>query len=238
MKRLIAAGLCLCAGWAQADDFDLGPLVAQEDFKNIATDLSASLNYKALGPVDAGGITGFSAGVFAAYAPTEFPESWDRATGEEVDFTGMVGLAATKGLPFDIDVGATYAEIPNTDASLIGAELRYAILAGSAVTPALAVRAAYSKLSGVDEFDYKSMSLDISVSKGFLIAAPYAGIGRIQSTMTPKGNLDATLDEEEIKATRIFAGVRLSFLPLIAITPEYERIGDNSSYNLRLGVSF
>lgn len=237
MRILTAVLLISVSSLALADDFDFGP-TTQENFQGIAKDLAASLNYKALGPAEAGGITGFSIGAFASYAPTEHPAAWQNATGQDVDATGMVGLAATKGLPLDIDVGVTYAKVPHTEASLTGFELRYALLAGSTVSPALAIRAAYSKLNGVDDFDYDSKSLDISISKGFLFASPYLGVGRIESTMTPKGSLDLAVDEEEIKETRVFAGIRLSFLPLLAITPEYERIGEVSSYNLRLGVSF
>lgn len=239
MRMLTAALLLSVPAMALADDFDINPATLQSDFRLIAEDLGSTLGYKALGPAEAGGITGFSVGAFAAYSPTENPEAWKRATlGNEVDATGMTGLVATKGLPFDIDVGVLYAKVPHTDASLTGVEVRYALLAGSTVTPALAIRASYTTLGGVDQFDYDSKSIDISISKGFLIAAPYAGIGRVRSTMTPKGSLAATLSEEEIDATKFFAGLRLSFLPLIAITPEYERVGDVSSYNLRFGVSF
>jgi len=236
MRTLTAVLLMSVSSLALADDFDFGATL-QPDFRAIAEDLSATLNYKALAPAEAGGITGFSIGAFASYAPTEHEQAWRNATGGDVDATGLVGLAATKGLPFDIDVGVSYAQIPSTEASLTGFELRYALLAGSTVSPALAVRAAYSKLSGVEDFDYHSKSLDISISKGFLIAAPYLGVGRIESTMSPKGSI-SFLQEEEIKATRLFAGIRLSFLPLLALTPEFERVGDVSSYNLRLGVSF
>jgi hypothetical protein len=240
MRRLAAAALLSLSAPVMADDFDFAASISQADFRAIAEDLSASLGYKALGPAEAGGITGFSIGAFAAYAPTESPEAWRNATlGNKVDATGMVGLIASKGLPFDIDVGALYAEVPNTEARLTGFELRYALLAGSAVSPTLALRASYTKLGGVDDFDYETQGLDLSISKGFLVAAPYAGIGLVKSTMTLKGIAVVGGDqEEEVEDTRLFAGVRLSLLPLLAITPEFERIGKVSSYNLRLGLSF
>lgn len=241
MRNLMAVLLVSASGVAVADDFQFG-VVSPQDFKNIATDLSGSLGFKATGPAEAGGITGFSVGAFAAYSPTEFPQSWKAATlGNEVDATGMIGLIASKGLPFDIDVGALYAEVPHTEARLTGFELRYALLAGSTVSPALAIRASYTRLGGVDDFEYETKGLDISISKGFLFATPYAGVGRVEATMTPRGGFAAAnpaLGEAEVKETRLFAGLRLSFLPLLSITPEFERVGEVSSYNLRLGVSF
>jgi hypothetical protein len=239
MRFTVAIALLSISFSTFADDFDFSPVIAQQDFTAIAEDLSASLGYKALGPAEAGGITGFSVGAFAAYAPTESPEAWQRVAGTKVDATGLVGLIASKGLPFDIDVGALYAEVPNTSASLTGFELRYALLAGSAVSPALALRASYSKLSGVDDFDFKSQGIDLSLSKGFLIASPYAGIGLVKTNMRLKGvTVTGGDNEEEVEETRLFAGLRLSLLPLIAITPEFERVGKVSSYNLRVGVSF
>ena len=44
--------------------------------------------------------------------------------------------------------------VPNSDIKLMGFEARYALLEGSAATPALGLRAAYSKLSGVDQLDF------------------------------------------------------------------------------------
>ena len=77
----------------------------------------------------------------------------------------MPKLHITKGLPYNIDIGASMA-VPNSDIKLMGFEARYALLEGSAATPALGLRAAYSKLSGVDQLDFNSKSL--LVVSGFL----------------------------------------------------------------------
>lgn len=241
MRILVVAVLMSASVVAMADDFDLEPLVTNEDFRAIAEDLSGTLNYKALGPVDAGGITGFSIGAYVTYSETEHPDAWRRVTLGDVDEIGLVGLRVTKGLPFDIDVGVSYSEVPGTDAKFTGAEVRYALMPGSTVTPALALRATYSTLTGVDEFDYETTSIDLSLSKGFVIAAPYVGIGRNESRMTPKGSLAATspnLREEKVSETRVFAGLRLTLFPLLSLTPEFEKVGEVTSYNLRVGVSF
>lgn len=234
---MVFTAVLLAAGAARADDFEL-VAASQTQFRGIAEDVTGALSPKALHSAEAGGLTGFSVGAFASYTPTENPDAWKFATGgNEVDAIGMTSLVASKGLPFNVDVGLFYGQVPGTDAKLTGGEVRYAFLPGSLVLPALALRVAVTSMSGVDDLDFKSTSIDLSLSKGFPLLTPYAGVGRVSGKVTPKGSL-ALLKEEKVEETRLFVGAKLTLFPLFAITPEYERIGDSTSYNLRLGLSF
>lgn len=233
------AALTLLPQAAQAGDFDFDftPAPQQDDFKSVVEDIGAAFNSKSLAPAEAGGITGFAIGAFASYVETQDSGAWNRLIGEEVNEIGLVGLVAQKGLPFGIDVGLAYSQVPNEDAKLFGAELRYAILEGGIATPALALRGSYSALSGVDEIDYDSYGIDASISKGFGPLTPYAGVGYVWSTFSVKDDAaDALLDDEDVKESRIFVGLRLS--ALFGITPEYERVGDHDVFNLRVGFAF
>lgn len=228
-----AAALLLGSGAAIADDFDLiGG--SQEDFSDVAEDITAALNYKALGPAEGDGLLGFSIGAFGSYVPVKNDEAWQNLTGEDIGEIGMVGINATKGLPFGLDVGAFYTEIPGAGANLFGAELRYSIWDGGVASPALAIRGTYTQLSGVEDVDYESVGIDLSISKGFVFLTPYGGVGMVF------GSLEETADEvdfakEDVDATRIFAGLRMS-LGFMSLTPEYERIGDNDAFNLRVSI--
>lgn len=234
MKIKYALLLLLLPLMTQAKDLELiGG--SQADFRNISKDIVATIDYKALGPAEAGGLTGFSVGTFATYVTVDNEASWTTATGEDIDELGLVGIQANKGLPFDIDVGAYFSAIPTTSVKVYGAELRYAFLPGSAVLPAVAIRGTYSKLTGIDNFDVDSKSVDLSVSKGFAFVTPYAGVGRVFGTSDPDAS--SGLTKEDIEATKLFAGVRFGF-GLFEMTPEYTRIGDNNAYNLRLGLGF
>ena len=232
-KTLTALTLLGVAATASANDFEIVFNPAQSDFREVAEDVTAALNYKALGPAEAAGIVGFSGGVFVTYAPVENKDAWRNLTGQNVEEIGMVGLNATKGLPFGIDVGAFYSQVPSTDAKVYGAELRYTILDGGVATPAIAVRTSYTKMTGVDDFDFDALNADISISKGFTFITPYAGIGHV------RGNVDTNqqlgLEKEKVEEERIFLGARFT-IGLMAITPEYERVGDNNVYNLRLSL--
>lgn len=244
MRRLLAAVLTLSTvpgAWAASADFDFScqnaPLDCQQQFRGVVEDTRAALNYKALGPAEATGLLGFGIGAFATYTETENPGAWRSLTGSDVDQVGMVGVVAHKGLPFGIDLGAFYTTVPGADVDVFGAEVRYAILEGGVASPALAVRGSYTATSGIDDLKYRSYGLDVSLSKGLTFVTPYVGAGYVWATATPEGTLATQLDEEDVSSERFFVGARFSLL-LLEITPEYERIGDNNTYNLRVGFSF
>lgn len=215
-------------------DFDIQPGVTQDDFESVAEDVMALLNAKTLTPAEPMGVTGFGIGVYGSYVETKSSGAWQRVTGQDVDEIGMVGVIAQKGLPLGIDVGASYAWVPDSDVELFGAELRYALLEGGVATPAIGLRGSYSKLSGVDEVDFDSHGIELAISKGFGPLTPYAGVGQVWSEVDPDSEFG--LDKEKVDDTRFFVGLRLS--ALIGLTPEYERIGDRDVLNLRFGFAF
>jgi hypothetical protein len=234
---ILAVLLLFVAGLAQAKDVDIEG-GSQGEFDAIAEDLVAAIDYKAAGPSEATGLTGFGLGLVTTYVPVESSD-WQNVTGSEFDAIGMVGLQATKGLPFNIDVGAFYATAPGSNVDAIGGEIRYAILPGSTVAPAVAVRLSYVTVSGIDDFDLDSMSYDVSVSKGFGPFTPYAGVGRVDGSADPSAAVTTAtgIDESEVKETKLFAGARLT-LGIIEFTPQYTKLGDANSYTLRMGFSF
>lgn len=236
MRVLAALGLALAASAVQAQDFSFVPNPQQADFQKVSEDVIGVLGYKALGPSEAGGVTGFSIGAYGSYASTQDKGAWRRLTGEEVDAVGVVGLSARKGLPFGIDLGAMYSQVPGTDAKLYGGEIRWAPLPGGTATPAVAVRGSYTKLTGEDDIDADAKSVDVSVSKGFLFVTPYAGLGYVWGSVTPSRRF-ATLREVEVNDARFFAGARVT-LGFLELTPEYEKIGESNVFNFRLSLGF
>ncbi len=238
MNRLthsLACACCLMAGPAFAgSDFDIvNP--DQGAFESVSKDLVAAYSYKALGPAEATGLTGFSIGGYATYLSVDSKDAWRSLTGDSVSGLAQAGLIVQKGLPFGIDVGAFYSSIPQASAQLFGAEIRYAILEGGVATPALAIRGGYTTATGIDDFDFSTYSLDATVSKGFAFVTPYAGVGYVWGRVDPDRSI--ALDREDVNQARFYAGVRVSFL-LLGITPEYERSGSRDSFNLRVGFGF
>lgn len=244
MRRLVLLAVVAALSTpAFADDFDLdGSDIRQADFRSAAEDVAALLSYKALNPAEATGITGFGIGAFASYVSVDDENAWARLTGDDQSGIGLAGVAVHKGLPLDLDLGAYYAVVPGTDARIVGGELRWALLPGSIALPAIALRGGYTQLSGIDDVDADAFSADVSISKGFALFTPYAGVGYVWSDFDPRDGILALdtlqpLQNEKVEEARLFAGLRLA-LGLFEITPEFERLGDRSAYNLRLGLSF
>lgn len=233
--RLALAGLALIsAGAAHALSFDIQAPNPQ-DFRSVAKDLTAAIDYKALDGAAPGGLTGFSIGTFGSYSATRDSGAWQRLTGDKVDAVGLVGLRASKGLPFGLDVGGFYTRLPGSDATAWGGEVRYAILSGSVATPAVAVRGTYSRASNTGDFDYRSYGADVSISKGFLFLTPYSGVGYVRSDTRTDARFG--LDPARINQAKFFTGVRFNLL-LIGGTLEYERLGSNNVFSLKGGISF
>ena len=185
MKKLFVL-LGLVAGFSQtataADFTQLGAIGGQANFRLLSEDFGSALSYKPVTPAEPLGITGFDIGIEAT--TTDISKSGavlKTATNGALDVTRLVipKLHVAKGLPFGIDVAASIASVPSTDIKLIGGELRYAIIKGGIAMPALAVRAAMTSMTGVPELDFNTRSLDISISKGFLMFTPYAGVGQV-----------------------------------------------------------
>ena len=234
MKRFVLLIAMTACSAVHAKDLNI-IVPSQSAFRGASEDAIAAIEYKALGPAEWSGITGFEIAAIGAYVPTKHKDDWKTLTGQDVNELGMVGARLAKGLPFNFDVAAFYSGVPQYGVSIYGAELRYAILPGSTVMPALAIRGAWDKVTGLDDFDLHSYSVDASVSKGFAIFKPYAGAGYVWGVSDPQGTFGSALKKEDIHKGKFFGGIRIS-LGLFHITPEFEQIGSNQSYNLNVGI--
>ena len=220
---------------AQAADLDKLNNLTQSTFETLSKDLTAALSYKAVAPAEPLGLTGFDVGIELTGTSLKSADVWEKATGSSLSTLPLAKLHAHKGLPFGIDVGAVYSTAPGSNITLMGGELRYAIMSGNVALPAVAVRAAMTKLSGVEQLEFNSQSVELSVSKGFLMLTPYAGVGQVWSTSTPQK--DIPLVKEKNSVTKLFAGTNVN-LGLINFAGEFDKTGNNNSYSLKVGLRF
>ncbi len=211
--------------------------LAQAEFKVLSEDLGSAFSYKPVTPAEPLGITGFDIGLVVTGTDMEkSSQAWSTATGGDTISTLIIPkLHVAKGLPLNLDIAAFYSKIPTTNISLFGAELRYAILEGGITMPAVAIRGAMTKLSGVTQLALDTKSLDISISKGFAMFTPYAGLGQVWVNSTP--NVGAVLTEESFTQRKLFAGGNLN-LGLINMALEADKTGEAKSYSVKLGFRF
>lgn len=244
MKRILALLLLtLVAGApsAFAGKYDLEILsgLANDTFKTVVHEAGTAIAYRGVAPGEPQGITGFDVGVEVSMVEIDTAK-WDSVLGNDAPSSLPVPrLHARKGLPFGLDVGLSYAAVPDSNISVLGAELQYAILDGGVALPALAVRGSYSTLQGVDDLDLSTMGLDLVLSKGILMFTPYAGIGVVQINGEYAGDVSAlktSLKDQEFTDTRVFVGLQTS-LALLRLTVDAE-FGESTVYTGKISIGF
>lgn len=217
-----------------AESFDSLETLSQERFRQLSENIAAAVHYKGVGPAEPLGLIGFDLGV--EISSTEIDEElFAEASNGGIDEAEMIipRLHVNKGLPFGFDVGAAVSVVPGTDIKALSGELRYALMSGGVLSPAVGIRGSHAIIEGVDEFDMSSSALEITASKGFAILTPYIGAGVVKSTVTPNVG---TLTEESFDQDKVFAGVTINLG--FAITLEADKTDDYRTYSAKLGFRF
>jgi hypothetical protein len=239
MKKSISL-LCVLGCFAQpvwaANIDNIGGLT-QSEFKLLSEDMGSALSYKPVTPAEPLGILGFDLGLEATETKLQNPALWTTATSGAFTSSSVIvpKIHMFIGLPFKFDVGAFYSAVPSSNIKLYGGELRYAILEGGTASPAVAIRGSLTKMTGVDQLSFETKGLDVSISKGFAIFTPYAGIGEVWSDSTPNGIPGLT--KESFSQNKFFVGGNLKFL-FMNVAAEYDKTGSDQSYSVKLGVRF
>jgi hypothetical protein len=222
---------------AVAGDINNIKALSQPNFRLLSEDLGAALSYKPLTPTAPLGITGFDLGIAATSTKLQNSSVFTTAGGGDHSSVIVPSLRLNKGLPFGIDVGVMYSSVPSTNIRLVGGELRYAIVPGGAATPAIGIRGSYTKLTGVDQLDFDTKGLDLSISKGFLMFTPYAGVGKVWVASTPKSIPTSTPTKESLSLNKVYVGINMNF-GLTNLAFEGDRTGQATSYGAKLGFRF
>ena len=204
-------------------------LTTQAGFDTFSNELGSALVYRAVAPADPLGIIGFD----IAVEGTNASFGGDSVIIPKVKFQ--------KGLPGKFDISGYYTQLPlssigaSGDGTAYGVALSYAILKGGVVSPALAIRGSYTNADVPGVIGATSTGIDLTISKGFPIISPYAGIGMVNIGTTDKsGNGNADYNATE---TRYFAGANFN-LKIMDIAFEVGKTGDNNFTTLKLGFRF
>lgn len=213
-----------------ADNLDRLFNLSQKEFGLLSRDFTAAASYKAVAPGAPLGVTGFDIGLELTATQLADDNVWKKA-GADISTLMLPKIHVHKGLPFDIDVGASLAASPNSDIKIMGLEARYAIIAGNAAIPSLSLRAAATHLSGVSQLDLETRSIELTVSKGFLLFTPYAGLGRVWGSVTPHV---ANLHKVSPSANKVFVGLNTN-MGLFNVAAEADRTGDNDTFSVKFG---
>jgi hypothetical protein len=235
LSLLLTLGCFAQSVWAGNID-NIGSL-NQSEFKTFSEDIGSVVSYKPVTPAEPLGVFGFDLGIEATQTKLQDPALWTAATSGTFTSNSVVlpKLHAFIGLPLGIDVGAVYSQAPSTNIKVYGGEIRYAIIEGGTATPAVAIRGSLTKMTGVDQLSFNTKGLDVSISKGFAMFTPYAGVGEVWSDSTPNGI--PTLTKESFNQNKFYFGCNINIL-LVNLDFEYDKTGSDQSYSAKLGVRF
>jgi len=252
MKRIVIAALLVFVVALPAlaeTKIALPPGFAQDDFKGLSRDLGLAISYVPLAPAEplGGVLPHFDLGVEATSVSIDKNSHyWQMLNSYNTSSLGNSEIPSTLVLPkvhlqvglpvIPIDLGVVYATIPNTNVKYTGYEVKWAILKGGVATPAIAIRGAYTKLSGVTDLDISTKSADLSISKGFAIFTPYAGYGMVWIDSKEKSPL-VTLQDESLSEGKLFVGCKITFFPLMNLVVEAD-FAQVNSYSARLNLHF
>ena len=215
-------------------DIDLPVDLEQAVFADLIKDLGAVISYRAIAPAEPLGELGIELGIEVTGTSIETDALNQVTSGNAPDTIFAPKLHVHKGLPMNFDLGAVYSLIPQTNIRYFGAEIRYAFIKGGVDMPALALRATYSVLTGVDHFDLSTAGLELTISKRFTLLTPYAGIGGVWIG----GDSDREgLSSESFTESKYFMGLNINF-GLVNLAAEWDNTGDNNSFSGKLGFRF
>ncbi len=227
----IAASMALSAQ-ANAADLTSFNALSQTEFLALSKDLAASTSTKAMEPAAPLGISGFDVSGSVALTNTQAGGAWSKVSGDSMDQLTQTKLSVSKGLSGGWDVGGFVSKVSSTNVSATGVHVKYALLEGNAITPAIALRGSHSRMGGVSGMTLNNTGLDLLISKGFVGFTPYVGLGTVYSMAKATGKSD-----ESFSQAKSFVGVSWNIL-LVNLSAEYDRTGKNSSVGFKAGARF
>ncbi len=235
MKKLLTTALLATAlaQTALAGDLSAIGTLSSADFRKVSEDLGAALSYKPIAPTENQGLTGFDIGVEVTGTDISKSAAALKAAGagnSSLSTLLVSKLHVHKGLPLGIDVAAFMGNVSDINLNLVGAELRYALIQGGIAMPAVGLRGAYTKTNGSDQYSLSTRSLDLSVSKGFAMLTPYAGIGQVWVDSTR-----STGTSESLSLTKYYAGANIN-MGLLNLALEADQTGNATSWGVKLGL--
>jgi hypothetical protein len=217
---------------ATASDLTSFSTITQTEFLALSKDLAAITSTKAIEPAAPLGISGFDVSASTALTKIQDSATWTKVTGDSKTNLMQTKLSVSKGLSGGWDVGGFMAKVGSSNVSVAGVHVKYALLEGNAITPAIAVRGSHSRMGGVSGMELNNTGLDLLISKGFVGFTPYVGVGTVYSSAKATGKSD-----ESFTQNKSFAGVSWNIL-LLNLSTEYDRTGKNSTVSFKAGLRF
>ncbi len=226
----------LASGSSQAATFSSLDQLTQGEFEILMENLAAATHYKSVAPGESLGLLGADVAVELSSTDAD-ADLFARAGGDAADLSETLlvpRVRAHKGLPFGFDIGGFVGALADTDLTIVGVELRYALIDGGVLTPALALRASASRIQGTVDVDMDNAAVELTLSKGFLPFTPYIGAGVVMTRA--RAREDAGLEDVSLQQEKLFAGINVNLG--VNMAAEIDVTGEYVTYSAKLGIRF
>jgi hypothetical protein len=234
IQRILAAAFVAAALPAAGAQFDSLDALTQDEFHGLSEDLGAAMAYKGVTPATSLGVLGFDVGVEVTDTRVQHSSAFERAGAGGLSDLVVPKLHVYKGLVHGLDLGAFIGGTTQVGATLFGADLRLAVLDDTLATPAVALRLAGTKATGLGDLAVSTAAFDVMVSKRLAFVTPYAGAGTVRIQSRAGGT---QLSDETFNRGRVFGGLNLN-LAVVNLAFEAEKLGGATSLSAKLGFRF
>lgn len=230
------AWLLALAGPVFAGGISFSPQFTPSDLRHLGLAMAELLTFPNLTTAAPSGVAGFEVVAAVGGLPVKASERWYRYGMETDRILGLLAtprIVARKGLPRRLDVGVQYGQLAGEP--FWGGELRWSLSEGGVILPALALSGSYTWLSR-SRVDFRVAEVRVVASKGFVIVAPYAGVGvRRHQVEGFFGDPAPRWHSAEAQRVGVLAGVVIHPAPLVRVVAEARR-GTWTSYFVAFGV--
>lgn len=240
-RRIPVAGAWIAAFAAMtissatlAGDLNAFRNLTQDQFHKLSQDLGATLSYKGVTPATPLGLVGFDLGLEVSATDVKYSDLFRLAGGGGQSTLYVPKLHIYKGVFAGFDIGAFVGGVSSVNATLFGADVRYAFVDDTLTTPAVALRLSGTKSTGGGDLDVTTYGADLMVSKKFALVTPYAGAGVVRVQSKAGG---ASLEREQFSQGRGFVGANVNF-GVINLAVEAEKMSGISTLSAKAGWRF
>jgi len=220
----------------------IDPSLTQDQWHRFTREVGAISSFKSLASAKTLGKFSFQVAVdYASTRVDQHDPAWintfthpdeDCPLGDAVAYPT---LRARMGVSDDIDVGGNWTVAPGSNYGLLGGEFKYAFSKESENSPAAAVRASVSILTGVPDFNLSIYSVDLLASKDIAMVTPYVGI-RTSLVVGTETSSKVDLKKETIPIAQGYVGATCS-LGFFGLAAEYN-IASVNTFALAVGFNF
>ncbi len=220
----------------------IDPSLTQSQWHTFTKQVGAISSLKSLASAGTLGTLNFRVGVDYGSTPVDQHDpAWintfthpdaDCPLGDAIAYPT---LRAAMGVSEHIDVGGSWTVAPGANYGLIAGECKYAFLQESENSPAAAVRASVSMLTGVPDFDLNIYSIDALASKKIAMFNPYLGI-RTSLVVGTETTSKVNLSRESVAVAQGYAGVVYSVW-MLNLSAEYD-ISTVNTLAFAIGANF